>query len=177
MKWARSWKADPRAKPIADRHYNRHNPASPQFVPPGRALVLLTVDERALWVSSWPYAEHVLHAWAGAWVCVTFRNEGAGLSSELILEAVAATRAEWGEPPELGMVTFIDPDEVRSTNPGYCYLVAGFEHAGRTKDRNLIALRMRPERMPAPASALAQTLSRAAIRRAATGQLQLGGPP
>lgn len=63
MNWRRSFRADPEAVAIADRHYNRQKVGSPQFVPPGRCLVLLA--ERALWVTSWPYPEHVKHAWRG----------------------------------------------------------------------------------------------------------------
>ena len=71
MIWEMSWKADPRARDVADRHYNRQKPGTPQFVPPGRALVLYTETEtgRAFWITSYPYAEYVRHAWAGAWVC------------------------------------------------------------------------------------------------------------
>lgn len=38
MIWEKSWKADPRARQVADRHYNRQKPGSPQFVPPGRSM-------------------------------------------------------------------------------------------------------------------------------------------
>lgn len=155
MRWRHSWKADPRALPLADRHYNRHKPGSRQFVPPGRALVLLTEDASALWVTSWPFAQYVRHAWAGAWLCSMFRNEGAGLSSELILEAVAATRAAWGNPPELGLVTFVDPSKIRhKRDPGRCFRRAGFEVVGTTKDKGLVALRLEPVWMPAPMPAL-----------------------
>ncbi len=63
--WRLSYRADPRALPLADRHYSRKTPGSPQFVPPGRSLVLLTDDADALWVTSWPYAQYVQHAWGG----------------------------------------------------------------------------------------------------------------
>ena len=104
MIWELSYKADPRAWEVADRHYNRQKPGTPQFVPPGRALVLYTETEtvRAFWVTSYPFAQYVRHAWAGAWVCSAFRNEGAGVASEMIRDAVAATRVYFGEPPELG---------------------------------------------------------------------------
>lgn len=59
---------------LADRHYSRRKPGSPQFVKPGRCLVLITPDEDALWVTSWPFAEYVRHAWAGAWEPVLFRG-------------------------------------------------------------------------------------------------------
>lgn len=148
MRWKLSHRADPSALPLADRHYNRQKPGTPQFVPPGRCLVLLTTDESALWVTSWPFAEYTKHAWAGAWVCSCFRNEGSHLSSELIREAVAVTRWHYGEPPALGMVTFVDAGKVRSTNPGYCYKMAGFHFTGWTKINKLVALQLLPDEMP-----------------------------
>jgi hypothetical protein len=147
--WRRSHKADVRALPLADRHYNRRKPGSPQFVPPGRAVVLLSACERAVWVTSWPYAEYVRHAWAGAWVNSLFRNEGAGLSSDLIRQAIAATRAVWPDVPVLGCVTFVDARKVRhKRDPGRCYLKAGFRIVGHTKKENLIALQLLPRDMP-----------------------------
>src|SRR5262245_7684536 len=120
--WWLSHRADPRALPIADRHYNRQKPGTPQFVPPGRCLVLLSQKADALWVSSWPFAKYVKHAWAGAWICSCFRNESETLSSDLIREAVAISRWFWGEPPELGMVTFVDTTKVRRKRDwGRCY--------------------------------------------------------
>jgi hypothetical protein len=146
MTWERSDRCDPRALVLADRHYNRQKPGTPQFVPPGRCFVLWAPG--AFWVTSWPYAEFVKHAWAGAWMCSAFRNEGAGLSSELITDAVAATRWFYGDPPPLGMVTFVDADKTRrKRDPGRCYRRAGFEHVGFTKG-GLYALQLLPEAMP-----------------------------
>ena len=146
--WRRSDRFDPAALPLADRHYNRRKIGSPQFVPPGRCLVLLSADHAALWVTSWPYAEFVRHAWPGAWVNSLFRNEGAGLSSDLIRAAVAHTRAEWPEVPEKGMVTFVDAGKVRhKRDPGRCYLRAGFRRVGTTAG-GLLAFQMLPEEMP-----------------------------
>jgi len=68
MHWKMSYRASPTAVKIADKHYNRQKPGTPQFVPPGRCLVFLTLDHTALWVTSWPFAEYVKHDWAGAWV-------------------------------------------------------------------------------------------------------------
>lgn len=148
MKWCASHRADPEAVRIADRHYNRQKIGTPQFVPPGRCIVLLTACERALWVTSWPFAEYTKHAWAGAWVNSCFRNEGAGLSSELIREAIAVTRWHWPDVPVLGMVTFVDPDKTRrKRDPGRCYRRAGFRHVGETKG-GLVTLQILPERMP-----------------------------
>lgn len=76
-----------------------------------------------------------------------FRNEGAGLSSELIREAISATRSVW-EPPPLGLVTFVDRGKVRAKrDPGYCYLRAGFSVVGETKG-GLVALQLLPAQMP-----------------------------
>ncbi len=98
MHWHRSDRFNPRALPLADRHYNRQKIGTPQFVPPGRCEVFLTAPADALWVTSWPFAEYTKHAWAGAWVNSLFRNESAVLSSELITAAVALTRAIWTPP-------------------------------------------------------------------------------
>lgn len=99
--WRWSHRADDRARRIADRHYNRQKVGAPQFVPPGRCLVLYAGQPgaEAVWVTSWPFAEYVRHAWPGAWMCSAFRNEGAGIASDMIRQAVAATRAVFGEPP------------------------------------------------------------------------------
>ena len=154
MRWHRSNRADPQVRPLADRHYNRQKIGSPQFAPPGRCLVLKTDPVDAFWITSWPFAEYVRHAWAGAWVCSAFRNEGAERSSELIREAVACTLHTFGPPPDLGLITFVNADKVRrKRDPGRCYLRAGFERVGETKGA-LIALRLPPEAMPEPMAAL-----------------------
>lgn len=141
--WTLSWRADPKAREIADRHYSRQSHGHAQFVPPGRCLVLKT--RSSLWVTSWP--QYVSHAWPGAWVCTLFRNEGPFLSSDLITKAVAATRWRWDTPAE-GMVTFVDPSKVRrKRDPGRCFLRAGFQPAGHTQG-GLVALHLAPDDMP-----------------------------
>ena len=158
MVWTESDRFDPRALPLADRHYNRRKVGSPQYVPPGRCLCLLTQKADALWVTSWPFAEFVRHAWPGAWVNSLFRNESTDQASEMIRQAVAATRAQW-EPPPQGIVTFVDPTKVPGvvrhgvTVYGYCYLKAGFKQVGYTKG-GLWAWQMLPQEMPSPEPAL-----------------------
>lgn len=156
MRWTLSHRADPNPLALADRHYNRQKVGSRQFVPPGRCLVLYarTATGEAFWITSWPFAEYVKHAWAGAWMCTAFRNEGAALSSELIREALAATLAFFGAAPALGMVTFVDAGRVRrKRDPGRCYRRAGFVPCGLTKG-GLVALQILPGAMPPPCSAL-----------------------
>lgn len=112
----------------------------------------------ALWVSSWPFEQFTHHEWAGAWMNTLFRNEGGGLSSTLIRAAVAATRTQWGDPPDLGMVTFVDASQVRhKRDPGRCYRKAGFRLVGETKTRVLLAFQMLPEDMPPPSAVIGQT--------------------
>jgi len=85
-------------------------------------------------------------------MCSAFRNEGAGLSSELITEAVAATRWYWPDTPALGFVTFVNRSKTRpKRDPGYCYQMADWKVCGKTKG-GLVALQLLPDEMP-PAEA------------------------
>ncbi len=154
MRWSISFRADPAVRVLADRHYNRQSIGSPQFVPPGRCVVLRTLCGRASWVTLSQRPEYVKHAWPLAWNNSLFRNEGAGLSSELIREAIAATLAMWPCPSPQGIVTFVDPSRVRrKRDPGRCYLRAGFRRVGVTKG-GLITLQLLPYEFPAPQAAI-----------------------
>jgi hypothetical protein len=109
----------------------------------------LTLNAEALWVTSWPYAAYVHHAWGGAWINSCFRREAGPLASELIAAAVAVTRAKW-DPPPLGIVTFIDVEQTRrKRDPGRCYRKAGWRHIGFTKVRRLWVFQQLPHEMPA----------------------------
>lgn len=84
---------------LADRHYSRRPSSigSGRVGGPTRRLVLVTPCERATWVTIWPeFPQDGLHAWR----CSIFRNEGAGLSSELIVAAMALTTRQWADPPQ-----------------------------------------------------------------------------
>ena len=72
------------------------------------------------------------------------------MASELIRQAVAATRWRWPDVPELGMITFIDRDKVRHKRDfGRCYRRAGFVEVGETEG-GLLALQLFPSEMPDP---------------------------
>jgi hypothetical protein len=158
MNWQLSYRADPIARQIADRHYNRQKIGHPQFVPPGRCLVLLGIDGVSLWVTSWPFAEHVKHDWAGAWINSCFRRESGPVASDLIREALAATASFWTDAPRIGckhcgetvcMVTFIDASKVkRKRDPGRCYIKAGFRRCTATTQGGLVVVHIGPENMP-----------------------------
>lgn len=162
MAWEMSHRAATRSRVIADRHYNRQSVGATQFVPPGRCLVLhaKTDTGSALWITSWPFAEYVKHDWAGAWMCSAFRNEGAGVASDLIRQAIAATRAYYGEPPDVGMVTFIDRKQVKpimvrgKPTWGRTWRLVGFREVGETKMNHLLAMQLLPADMPSPQYAI-----------------------
>jgi hypothetical protein len=156
--WRVSWRTDPVVRQLADRHYSRQTIGATGFVPPGRCLVLKTADHTAAWIVSYPFAEYVKHAWAGAWVNCLFRNEGTARSSDLIRWAVAHTRYKWPDVPARGIVSFIDTEQTKPKDvPGWCYHRAGWAHVGYTK-AGLYAMQQLPDRragrraelMPAP---------------------------
>jgi hypothetical protein len=151
MRWRLAYRADREGRVLADRHYNRQSVGAAQFVPTGGCAVFVSTCGRAVWTTSTPLPQYVKHAWAGAWVNTLFRNEGAGLSSELIREAVAASLAVIRDPvPPLGIVTFVDASKTRrKRDPGRCYRKAGFRHVGFTKG-GLYAFQLLPADMPQP---------------------------
>lgn len=125
--WQRTTKGAPAAVALADRHYSRvrYGKTGGQVGPPGRLLVFVTETADALWVTHWPDPKLALDG-LDSWRCVLFRNEGAELSSMLIRAAMDVTAETWGDRPRDGWVTWVDTNEIRSTNPGYCFLQAGW---------------------------------------------------
>lgn len=74
------------------------------------------------------------------------------MSSDLIVEAVAATRYAFGDPPAQGMITFVDPGEVRrKRDPGRCFLRAGFRRLDQRTGSGLLVLQLLGEEMPVAA--------------------------
>lgn len=156
MIWEASHRFDTPARLLADRHYSRQKPGSPQFMPPGSCRVLKSDNRKAVFGLSFPKPEFVKHAWAGAWMVSIFRNEDAGpLASNMIRDALSIMQSPfgYGAPPELGCVTFVDPKKVRGVHrrgelvKGFCFLMAGFRPVGETK-KGLIAWQMLPHEMP-----------------------------
>lgn len=151
MIWERSDRFDPRAVRMADQHYSRQQPGTNQFMRPGSCLVFYAGEppRQAVWGTSWQ--QFAKHLWPGAWECAIFRNEGAGLSSEMIRDAVAATRWHYGDPPEHGMITFVDASKVRhKRDPGRCFVKAGFRPIACIVKSRLLVLQMLAAEMPSP---------------------------
>jgi hypothetical protein len=154
--WTKSHRFDPAGCALADRHYSRQKPGSKQFMPPGSCRVFVSSNRKAVFGLSWPKAEYVKHAWAGAWIVSIFRNEQAGpYASDMIRDALAHMLVEYGTPPELGCVTFVDPKMVPGIMErgerikGFCFYKAGFRATGETKG-GLLAWQLLPAQMPAP---------------------------
>lgn len=139
--WLPILDGDGRALALFRRHYSRRvyrDGRTPRlFVGPGQKTVLLTADCAALFVwrkfRSMDKQEGVN--------CAVFRNEGTGLSSELILAAEEIAAARW--PEEQRYYTYINTREVKSRNPGYCFLMAGWRRCGWTKRHKLLILEKR----------------------------------
>ena len=73
--------------------------------------------------------------------CNIFRNESPIKSSVLIEEAVEIAWQRW---PGERLYTYINPRAVRSSNPGYCFLKAGWKKCGITKWNKLLIMERQP---------------------------------
>lgn len=67
--------------------------------------------------------------------CAFFRNEGETQSSELIRQADAIADQVW---PSERHYTYVKPQAIRSTNPGYCFIRAGWRRCGMTKSGKIV---------------------------------------
>lgn len=125
---------------IYDRHYSSeraHVREIDQFVGPGSSIVLITPCARALFV----WRKFISDAGQAGVNCAVFRNEGAGLSSDLILAAESLAGAKW---PGQRLYTYCNPRRIRSTNPGYCFIKAGWKPCGYSVARRLRILEKLP---------------------------------
>ena len=142
VRWLISDKGDPVARRLVDGitvngapHYSRQTPGAKQWTRNGQNLVFVTANGLAVWCTFRPTPGKATRPdGLDAWECTMFRNEGGGLSSELIQEAHLLSLALWGATPRDGLITFIRPDRVRSRNPGYCYKRAGWAVNGAARD-------------------------------------------
>lgn len=137
---------DPTGRSLFHRHYSykpyRDGRDPKLFVGPGEKLVLLTPDARALFV----WRKFISGDGQQGINCAVFRNENAGLASDLIREA---DRIAWERWPGERHYTYVNPKRVRSSNPGYCFLMAGWRKCGVTKWKKLLIFEILP---PTPES-------------------------
>jgi hypothetical protein len=113
---------DDEMRQLADRHYSRRTIGARQFLYSGRKLVLRDADGLVLFAWMWPDPLMRMDGQVG-YNNAIFRNESPRLSSDIILEAESAAFDRWG-PNRL--YTYVAPDKIRSSNPGYCFKRAGW---------------------------------------------------
>ena len=114
---------------VFDRHYSRKrykDGRTPRlFCGPGEKMVLRTAPCDAIFV----WRRFISADGQQGVNCAVFRNEGPSLSSSLILEAEELACERW---PGERFYTYVNPRSVRSTNPGYCFQMAGWHSCGLT---------------------------------------------
>ena len=140
--WLQVWDGNATASAVYDRHYSR-NPGSRgdlRIAGPGRKMVLLTPCVRGLFVWREFHSKDATASDADI-NCAIFRNEGAGLASDLIRSAMALAWDRW---PGRRLYTYVNPRRVASANPGFCFKQAGWSLCGVTKTRKLLVLEVRP---------------------------------
>lgn len=115
---------------LYERHYScyryRDGRKRVLFAGPGEKIVLRTGDADALFV----WRKFIDASGQRGINCAVFRNEGAARSSELIRQADAIADHVW---PGERHYTYVDPKAVRSANPGFCFMAAGWRRCGVTK--------------------------------------------
>lgn len=139
--WTQVRDGNATARALFDRHYSRHHYRDgrdqSRFVGPGERIVLLTPCARALLV----WRKFISLDQQEGVNCAIFRNEGAGLSSELLLSGMQIAWQRW---PGERLYTYVNPRRIQSVNPGYCFKKAGWRNCGVTKGRKLIVLEVMP---------------------------------
>lgn len=116
------------------RHYSAKKNKRPkirQFVGPGQKFVLAGMMCDALFA----WRKFIDDSGQQGVNCCVFRNESQHRSSDMILEAMEWAWDRW---PDERLYTWIDPKEIRSTNPGYCFLCAGWRRVGKINGKVLL---------------------------------------
>lgn len=135
--WSAAKDGDTVGFALARRHYSawkNRKPKQRQFVGPGEPVVLIAPDGDALFV--WRKSRYRLDSETGV-ECTVFRNESTARSSDMVREADLIAWERW---PGERHFTHVDPRRVQSSNPGYCFLAAGWRKTGRVTSRGLIVL-------------------------------------
>ena len=148
--WLLVHSADRRALAVVDGlgrfaaygpHYSRRTPGSPTFTGVGQEVVLLHESEAAVWAVVYQKTPAARGSGRGGpkdprpqyvWRNMLFRRlpECPVLASDLVITATDATYyfwlAKYGTLPTIPLRTEIGIKNVKSTNPGYCYRLAGW---------------------------------------------------
>lgn len=121
---------------LYERHYSAYkykdDRTRSQFAGPGQTIVLRTLSADALFV----WRKFIDDSGQQGVNCAVFRNESELKSSDLIRQADAIADYCW---PSERHYTYVDAKAVKSSNPGFCFIMAGWRRCGTTK-RGLIIL-------------------------------------
>lgn len=133
--WYETRDGDPCARALYRRHYSCYHYKDGRlpllFMGPGEKTVL--VDSLGTALFTW--RRFIDRSGQQGVNCAAFRNESDVQSSLLIREAV---RVAWDRWPGVRLYTYVNAGEVRSSNPGYCFKMAGWRGCGTTKGGLLI---------------------------------------
>lgn len=129
--WILAQDGEPELRAIYERHYSCYHYKDGRkpklFGGPGEKIVLTLPDRTALWV----WRKFKDDSGQQGINCAVFRNESTIRSSDLIREACAISDLVW---PGERLYTYIRAEAVKSRNPGWCYICAGWKRCGRTKN-------------------------------------------
>lgn len=132
ISWSFSHKFDKHGAKLADGHYSRRTPGSPQFMPPGETVVLTRPDAVFGWWRPDPRSGLKSMNKLDGWTCSIFRylrGDSLKRASDLILEAELALLEAAKQEPACGpdvLLTYVWDAKVHSGNPGYCFKCAGW---------------------------------------------------
>jgi hypothetical protein len=120
---------------LYERHYSCYKYADFRkrklFIGPGEKVVLRTWEGDAMFV----WRKFIDDSGQTGVNCAVFRNESKHQSSKLIRQADAIADCLW---PDLRHYTYVKAEAVRSRNPGFCFIAAGWKKCGKTKGGLLV---------------------------------------
>ncbi len=135
--WFHAKDGDEFCRAVFHRHYSfkryRDGRDPKLFAGPGEKAVLLTANGDALFI----WRKFKSGDGQQGINCAAFRNESDTLSSTLILDAETVAWKRW---PGERLYTYVNPRRIQSTNPGYCFKLAGWRVCGVTKWNKLTIL-------------------------------------
>lgn len=123
---------------LYEKHYSayqyRDGRPRRKFAGPGQSIILRTCTADALFV----WRKFIDQSGQEGINCAVFRNESPVRSSLLIRQADEIANFVW---PGERHYTYVNKEKIRSSNPGFCFIAAGWRKAGTTKGGLLILAR------------------------------------
>ena len=134
---------------LYNRHYSAYQYKDGRerklFVGPGEKVVLRTINGDAMFV----WRKFIDKSGQQGINCAVFRNESAHQSSELIRQADQIADCLW---PDSRHYTFVRAEAISSTNPGYCFIKAGWRKLKHKTGSGLLIFERQPLQLPLAAA-------------------------